>query len=317
MTEQKHNRLLILSHNAHNYTKLIKKADFSDLEINAAVTVEEAHGMADLNNILLAPPDLAYEILPEMAQLQWVQSTWAGVNKLLGDDCRKDYLLTGVKGVFGPIMSEYVFCYILMHARKALRCYELQKDKQWKMPMPGLLRGKKIGIMGVGSIGSAIAQTAKYFNMTTYGYSRRAVTKSGIDRMFEPSKLLEFVRDLDYLVSVLPHTPYTNRLINSTVLKTMKPDAMLINVGRGNVVDEDALVDALKTKEIAGAVLDVFQQEPLPQSHPLWYTPGAIITSHKAALTYPVDIAPLFIENYQRFTAGKELRFLIDFERGY
>ena len=82
-------------------------------------------------------------------------------------------------------------------------------------------------------------------------------------------------------------------------------------------MDEDALVDALKTKEIAGAVLDVFQQEPLPQSHPLWDMPGVIITSHKAALTYPDDIAPLFIDNYRRFTAGKELRFLIDFERGY
>jgi len=317
MAKQKNNRLLILSHNAHKYAKLIADAGVIDLQITPTVSVDEAHHMADQQNILLAPPDVACEILPAMTNLQWMQSTWAGVNKLLGEGCRKDYLLTGVKGVFGPIMSEYVFCYILMHARKALQCHDLQKIKKWEMPKPGLLRGKKIGIMGVGSIGIAIAQTAKHFNMITYGYSRSGTSNPEIDRIFKPDKILEFVGDLDYLVIVLPQTLDTNNLINSTVLKAMKMEALLINVGRGNVLDEGALVEALNSQEIAGAVLDVFKQEPLPQSHPLWNTTGVIITSHKSALTYPEDIVPLFIDNYKRFIKRQDMQFCVDFEKGY
>ncbi len=317
MTEQKVNNLLILSHNAHKYARLIADAGLPNLKITPAIKVDEADVMVSQQNILLAPPDLAYEILPAMTNLEWMQSTWAGVNKLLGGGCRKDYLLTGVKGVFGPIMSEYVFCYILMHARKALQCHELQKERKWKMPMPGLLRGRKIGIMGVGSIGVAIAQTAKHFDMVTYGYSKSATAKTEIDRMFKPEEILDFVDDLDYLVTILPQTPNTNKLIDRTVLKAMKTDAVLINVGRGNVLDERALIEALNSKEIAGAVLDVFQEEPLPQSHPLWNTTGVIITSHKSALTYPEGITPIFIDNYKRFMAREELQYCIDFEKGY
>jgi len=317
MTGQKNNRLLIISHNSHKYVKIITAAALPDLYIESADTVEEARSLANQHNILLASPDLAVEILPTLTKLKWMQSTWAGVNRLLGEDCRKDYLLTGVKNVFGPIMSEYVFCYILMHSRKALRCMELQKIREWEMPMPGLLRGMKIGIMGVGSIGCAIAKTAKHFNMTTYGYSRSTTLKPEIDQMFSGDEVLDFVSDLDYLVTVLPQTPRTDNLINSSVLNAMKPNALLINVGRGNVIEDIALVEALNNQAIGGAVLDVFDQEPLPQTHPFWDTPGVIITSHKSALTYPEDIAPLFIDNYHRFIAGKELQALIDFEKGY
>lgn len=317
MTEQKNNNLLILSHNAHKYARLIADAGLPKLKITTAIEVDEATVVASQQNILLASPDLAYEILPLMTNLEWMQSTWAGVNKLLGKGCRKDYLLTGVKGVFGPIMSEYVFCYMLMHARKAVQCHELQQERKWEMPMPGLLRGKKIGIMGVGSIGIAIAQTAKHFGMTTYGYSKSATSKPEIDRIFKPDNILDFVGELDYLIAILPQTPDTNNLINSAVLKAMKADALLINVGRGNVLDERALIEALNSQEIAGAVLDVFQQEPLPLSHPLWNTKGVFITSHKSALTYPEDITPIFVNNYKCFVAKQDLHFCIDFDRGY
>lgn len=317
MTASNTNRLLILSGNSRKYVKIIEEADLPALEVTPATTLEEAAPVADQANILLAAPDLAYEILPDMTSLQWMQSTWAGVNRIVGDGCRKDYLLTGVKGVFGPIMSEYVFCYILMHSRKALRCHQLQKDKTWEMPMPGLLRGRKIGIMGVGSIGAAVAGTAKHFQMTTYGFSQNAAPTPEFDQMFRPDQILEFVRDLDYLVAVLPQTTGTTHLINRNVLRAMKPGALLINVGRGNVIDEEALVEALGSGEIGGAVLDVFKEEPLPQTHPFWDTAGIIITSHKSALTYPEDIAPLFICNYKRFIAGQELQYRIDFEKGY
>lgn len=317
MTRVNQNQLLILSRNAEKYARLIEKADLKDLEIITANSIYSALRVAHHANILLAAPDLAYKILPDMKRLQWLQSTWAGVNRLLGDDCRKDYLLTNIKGVFGPIMAEYVFCYILMHARNAIQCYEQQKNKEWNMPMPNLLRGKKLGIMGVGSIGTAIGKTAKIFNLITYGYARSAEKREGIDVMFGPDDLVEFVRDLDYLVAVLPQTADTDNLINSNLLKAMKPELLLINVGRGNVINEQDLIVSLKKKEIAGAVLDVFQEEPLPESSQLWDAPGVIITSHKAALTYPEDIVPIFIENYDKYSSGKELRYLVDFKQGY
>ena len=317
MIHTKRNTLLILLRNATAYADIIHAADLPDLKIRAFKTVEDALSSADEANILLGEPDLLREILPATGRLEWAQSTWAGVAPLMGKDFRRDYLLTGVQDVFGPIMAEYVLCYMLMHERNVLQCYALQQKKQWKMPKPGLLGGKRVGIMGVGSIGTAIAESANFFNMLTSGYSRTRNPRTSVDQMFGPEQLLEFVRDLDYLVSVLPDTSSTTHLIDSTVLKAMKPEAVLINVGRGNVVDEDALVNALNRKEIAGAVLDVFQQEPLPQAHPFWKTAGLIITSHKAALSSPEDIAPLFIGNYRRFAAGNPLKYQVDFTRGY
>jgi phosphoglycerate dehydrogenase-like enzyme len=317
MIPTKGNSLLILSRRAIAYADIIHAADLPDLKISAFETVEGALSRAGDVNILLANPDQLRKILPATDRLEWAQSTWAGVTPLIGKDCRKDYLLTGVKDVFGPIMAEYVLCYMLMHERNALQCFELQQMKQWKMPKPGLLGGKRVGIMGVGSIGTAIAGAAKFFNMHTSGYSRTRSPRAFIDQMFAPDQLFDFVRDLDYLISVLPATSCTTHLIDSAVFKAMKPEAVLINVGRGNVVDEDALVNALNHKEIAGAVLDVFQQEPLPKPHPFWETAGMIITSHKAALSSPEDIAPLFIDNYRRFAAGKPLEYEVDFSRGY
>jgi phosphoglycerate dehydrogenase-like enzyme len=317
MIHTKGNILLILSQLATAYADIINAAGLPDLKIIALETVEEAISRAGEANILLGAPDQLRKILPATYRLDWVQSTWAGVTPLMGKDLRRDYILTGVKDVFGPIMAEYAICYMLMHERNVLQCFALQKRKQWKMPKPGLLRGKRVGIMGAGSIGTAIAGAAKFFKMLTSGYSRIPSPRASIDQMFGPDQLLEFVEDLDYLISVLPDTPDTVHLIDTTVFNAMKPEAVLINVGRGNAVDETALVNALNRKEIAGAVLDVFQQEPLPKAHPFWETAGLIITSHKSALTYPEDIAPLFIDNYRRFASGSPLKYQIDFAKGY
>jgi phosphoglycerate dehydrogenase-like enzyme len=315
--QTKGNDLLILSPQAIAYADIIHASGFLDLNISQCKTVDDALARAGEANIILGDPDLLRKILPAMDRLEWAQSTWAGVNLLTGKDCRKDYLLTGVKDVFGSVMAEYVICYILMHERNVFQCFASQQKKQWKMPRPGLLRGKRVGIMGVGAIGTAIAEAAKFFKVHTSGYSRTPSPRAFIDQVFEPGQLLEFVEDLDYLISVLPDTPNTTHLINGPVFSAMKPEAVLINVGRGNAVEENGLVEALNSKEIAGAVLDVFQEEPLPKAHPFWETEGMIVTSHKAALSYPEDIAPLFIDNYRRFAAGRPLKYQVDFAKGY
>jgi len=129
--------------------------------------------------------------------------------------------------------------------------------------------------------------------------------------------LHEFLQSLDYLVSVLPHTDETDGLLDAGAFAVMPGHCCFINVGRGNLVDEEALVAALTDGELGGAVLDVFNQEPLPEDSPLWDTPGLSITAHVAAHSWPADIAAIFIDNYHRFVAGGNLQYLVDFERGY
>jgi phosphoglycerate dehydrogenase-like enzyme len=129
--------------------------------------------------------------------------------------------------------------------------------------------------------------------------------------------LLEFASGLDYLVSVLPNTSETRHIVDAALLNTLPAHAIFLNVGRGSAVDETALIQALKNDKIAGAILDVFEQEPLPETHPFWTTPNLWITFHTSAPSFPTDITNLFVENYYRFINGQELKYQVDFERGY
>ena len=312
------NSILILSEDADSYEKLVSRENFSDLD-RVIVGHEAAAGVEpwDRCNIILGDPDLIQPRLPQMKRLQWVQSTWAGVSPLLVDNSRKDYLLTGVKGIYGPLMSEYVLCYILMHEKKTLARYRSQQRGEWNDSRPGRLEDKLIGIMGVGSIGGHIASTAKYFGMRTRGYTRSCEDCRFIDQYFHGDNLSLFAADLDYLVSVLPDTSSTENVIDRSVLGAMKKDALLINGGRGNVIDEEALIESLEKGKIAGAVLDVFREEPLPASHPFWNTSNLIITSHTAAVNYPENIFSLFKGNFKNFVRGENLNHIIDFKLGY
>jgi glyoxylate/hydroxypyruvate reductase A len=122
---------------------------------------------------------------------------------------------------------------------------------------------------------------------------------------------------LDYLVSILPRTEDTNKIVDAKLLDALPPHAIFINVGRGNAVDEPALVKTLNEGKLAAAVLDVFEKEPLPEGHPFWTTPNLYMTFHTSAISYPEDITKLFIENYQLYIEGKPLKYIVDFERGY
>jgi phosphoglycerate dehydrogenase-like enzyme len=180
-----------------------------------------------------------------------------------------------------------------------------------------MLRGKTIGLLGVGSIGSHLAGTAKHFRMHVRGYTRRSESSPKVDRYYHGSELLQFAAGLDYLVCVLPRTGETDRIVNAELLSALPAHAVLVNVGRGNVVDESALVTALTEGRLAAAVLDVFEQEPLPSGHPFWTTPNLFMTFHTSAISYPDDISALFIENYKLYIQGKPLKYVVDFERGY
>jgi phosphoglycerate dehydrogenase-like enzyme len=239
------------------------------------------------------------------------------VEPLLDPAVRRDYILTNARGVFGELMSEYVIGYLLAHERKIIQRLKAQINKNWDESDTGTLRDKTIGLLGVGSIGAEVALTAKFFGMTVRGYTLGSEASAHVDEYYHGSELLEFATGLDYLVSILPNTKDTRKIINADLLNALPPHAIFINVGRGPAVDESDLIEALHQNKIAGAVLDVFEQEPLPKTHPFWTTPNLLMTFHTAAPSLPEDITNIFIENYELFNEGQPLMYQVDFEKGY
>ena len=304
-------KLLILSEQEKQYRSLIEKAHLPDLIIESTLTPEV--------DIVFGAPSLIKDALASLPALSWVQTTSAGVETLTNLAIRRDYTLrvTNARDVFGRLMSEYVFGYLLAHERKIFQLAQAQKNKQWDDSLTGTLRGKTIGLLGVGSIGAEIARTAKFFDMTVRGYTRESEISTNVDKYFHRKDILEFAGGLDYLVSVLPNTKETRKIVDAKLFTVLPPHAILINVGRGPAVDESALIEALNQNKIAGAVLDVFEQEPLPKEHPFWTTPNLLMTFHTSAPSLPEDITKIFIENYKLFVEGKPLNYQVDFEKGY
>lgn len=315
-------KLLILSSEADAYRTLIEEAHLPDLTIEPSPT--------DDVNIVFGETGLIKNSLASLPALTWVQTTSAGVEALIDSSLRRDYVLTNARNVFGRLMKEYVFGYLLAHERQIFQRFADQQAKNWNRTNSGVLYGKTIGLLGVGSIGAELAQAAKFFEMTVYGYTRSSETSKHVDTYFHPlesdsllsaqeraSALQNFASGLDYLIIVLPNTKDTSKIVNAELFKALPPHALLINVGRGNAVEESALIEALNQKKIAGAVLDVFEQEPLPIDHPFWTTPNLLMTYHTSAPSLPEDLAKVFIENYKLFIEGKPLQHLVDFERGY
>ena len=179
------------------------------------------------------------------------------------------------------------------------------------------MRGTAIGLLGVGSIGAHLATTAKHFGMTVRGFTRQSEDCKEVDRYFHNPDILEFAIGLDYLVGVLPRTDGTNKIVNAELLNTLPSHAIFINVGRGNAVENSALVDVLDQNKIAAAVLDVTDPEPLPAEHAFWTTRNLYLTFDTSAMSYPSDITKLFIENYRLYVAGGPLEHQVEFERGY
>ncbi|MGE5643570.1 MAG: D-2-hydroxyacid dehydrogenase [Byssovorax cruenta] len=300
--------LIILSADKDEYQKMIEAAQLPDLEVV---------GDSAQADIVLGEPKAIREALPRLSRLKWAQAIYAGVEPLVDPAQRRDYVLTNARGVFGELMSEYVFGYLLFLEKKMLERIQAQKEHNWQRTDPGVLRGKTIGLLGVGSIGAHLAGTAKHFGMTVRGFTRQSETSKDVDRYYHGDELLQFADGLDYLVSVLPRIIETNKIVDEALLEALPNHAVFINVGRGNSVDEAALVRTLKEGKLAAAVLDVFEKEPVPADHPFWDTPNLYMTYHTSAISYPEDITKLFVENYRLYVEGKPLKYVVDFERGY
>ena len=310
--------IVILSDEYAEYQQALKQlAPTSELIITHAT---DAPDTVDVHTtaIMLADPHLAAQIIDKCSALKWLQSGWAGVTPLLHAQNRH-YTLTGVKGVFDMQMREYVFSYLLYFSRNIAgfcRAADASANK-WHKPAHSYLKGRTLGILGAGSIASALVPVVQAFGMRLVGLRKSGQPQAGFSDMFDNSQLQEFASQCDYLVSLLPDTTHTRGLLNRTLFEALPEHAVVINAGRGNALVEQDLLEALAKGQLQAAVLDVFEQEPLPDTHPFWGHPDIYVTQHTAATSIPADIARVFYENLQRYRQGQTLRHAIDFEKGY
>jgi D-2-hydroxyacid dehydrogenase (NADP+) len=262
-------------------------------------------------------------ILERAPRLKWVQTSSAGVDTLLETKLwQSDVILTTTSGIHIIPMREHVLGIMLMFVRHAPIYFVNKQRKVWKQDLPDQLYGKTLGVVGLGKVGEGIARAAKAFDMRVVATRRHLTeheTSPVADALYPSDKLLEMLGESDFVVVTVALTEETRKLIGERELRAMKPTAYIINIARGSVIDEAALTKALKEKWIAGAGLDVFEKEPLPQNSELWTLPNVIITPHVAGLMpdYNARAMEVFCENLRRYLAGQPLINVIDRTRGY
>jgi D-2-hydroxyacid dehydrogenase (NADP+) len=264
--------------------------------------------------------DLTGDLVTRMPRLRWVQATSAGVDAFpMQELASRHVTLTNVRGMHADTVADHALGLVLALARSLPGHLRHQWNHEWTMERVRELAGTRMTIIGMGAIGQAIGQRARAFEVELTAVTRSGVAPAGVQRAFPHSGLLEAVADADWVVSVLPLTEETRGLIGSAVFEAMRSNAAFISIGRGPVVDEEALVSALRDRAIGAAALDVFETEPLAASSPLWDMANVIITPHVGGIqTHFKDRAvAVFCRNLKRYLAGQSLENVIDLERGY
>ena len=251
-------------------------------------------------------------------RLSWHQVMGAGVDWALVPELPPSVVITRAPGVFGAWMSEYVLGWCLWVTQRTETYRAAQREQRWLgQLLPARLRGATLALVGVGDIGRTIARAAAAVGMNVIGVSRSGRRVPAVSRVYRVADLHRALAAADFVVLVVPLTSETRGLIDATALAMMRPSAWLLNIGRGALVDEAALLEALRARRIAGAVLDVFPKEPLPPEHPFWRLDNAVITPHISGPSTPDELAPIFNDNLARWMAGRPLRHVVDRRRGY
>jgi glyoxylate/hydroxypyruvate reductase A len=266
--------------------------------------------------------------LPELApRVRWVQSTSAGIGQFVK---RRRYtermprtVFTTASGVHAQPLAEFCVLAVLAFSRGLFTMIEAQRRQHWERFAGTDLRGRTVVIFGHGAIGAEVSRAARSLGMRAVGVRR---TRAGedpaahhVDELYPPSALGEILPRAEFLVLAAPHTPETEGVIGRRELALMPRGAVLINVGRGALVDEEALADALRTGHLGGAALDVFEEEPLPPTSPFWSMPNVLVSPHSASTSDRENarLTDLFCENLRRFLGGEPLRNVLDVERLY
>src|SRR5918912_2228724 len=256
------------------------------------------------------------DLLQVAPKLRWIQASFAGAGDVIERTGLQntDVLVTRASGVYSGPLAEFVMMALLAHVKDLDRLQRDQAAKRWRQVHTDTLHSKTLCVVGIGSIGRAIAVRARSFGVRVVGVKRTVqeddAAWSYADELYTTSDLHAALQEADYVVVTLPSTPETYRLIDAEAISAMKQGAYLVNVGGGKVVDEVALVEALKSGYLSGAALDVFEEEPLPAENPLWYLENVIISPHSTAsvpgLTNELQ-AELFCNNLRRYLNGEPL----------
>jgi phosphoglycerate dehydrogenase-like enzyme len=301
---------------ASRYAALIR-APRGRVTLHVASTPEEAVQHIATADVLYAwkPPA---DLYARAGRLRWLQAMGAGIDWALVPDLPPRVVLTRAPGVFGPWMAEYVVGWCLRVTQRMDAYRRAQARREWiQHEPPERLGGKTIAVVGLGDIGRTVARAARAVGLHVIGVTRSGRPVAGVARVYSRRELRRALGAADFVVLVVPLNEATRGMIGAAELAAMRPAAWLLNIGRGALVDETALVRALERRAIAGAILDVFTTEPLPSAHPLWGLDNVVITPHISGPNIPEEIAPIFNDNLARYLAGRPLRHVVDRRRGY
>ena len=267
------------------------------------------------------PEQHAGSLIEAAPNLRWIQGSMAGAGEVAEKAGLKDadITITTASGVFSGPLAEFAMMALLQNAKQLERLRREKSEKTWRQTTTGSLEGKTLCIVGLGNIGRAVAERARPFGMRILGVKRtmREDDKAWeyADELYKTDDLKDALGEADYVVATLPGTPETHHLLDADAFEAVKEGAYFVNIGRGSVVDEAALVESLEHGRLSGAALDVFETEPLPESSPLWEIEGVIISPHST------DMVPelvnkrqtdLFCDNLRRYLAGEDLINVLD-----
>lgn len=292
--------------------------DLSIVEVDD--TEEAVRALHDADMFVVNPSNWDDRLLDGLSEGYWIQSTSAGYHAFPLDAFEEQGIrYTNAAGNHGPMVAEHVFAMAFAHSRELHRLRTRQREANWDRSIGmdlGDWLGKTLTIVGLGRIGEAVAERGRAFTMNVYGIKRHPADYEGCvsaERVLCPGGLEDVLPETDLLVLSVPLVEETYHLVDADVLKTLPESAFLVNIGRGGVIDENGLIDALEAGEIAGAGLDVFEEEPLPASSSLWDRDDVIITPHVAARSdgFGQRFATLFLDNYDRRQAGEPLKNVI------
>ena len=270
--------------------------------------------IADADILMTFGPMMADHVLAAGKNVKWVHALTTGTDGIDNQpSLRPEVVLTSTRGIHGPPMTEATLMLMLAMARSFPDTVRAQDLHEWRRPMINLLDGKTVGILGLGLIGKDTARVLNSLGMKVIGVVRKQpadpseLLSCGVQRLVTWDDRMTVLPEMDYLISLIPSRPETKRLINAEFFAALKPTARFVNVGRGDVVDDAALIAALKENRLAGAGLDVFHPEPLPADSPYWSMPNVVISPHVGGFSneYCARALPIFCENMKHYLTGE------------
>lgn len=317
--------LLVLGSPSYPFLKMLDRLP-PDTTIVVSDDAEYCAAQAPRADVILScafDHKLFHAAFPEAARAKWVHSLSAGVEGMMSEALKASPVpLTNARGAFRRSLAEFALAGALYFAKNIPRLEAQRRNRHWETFTPVELHGATMGIVGYGEIGRACAERATPFGMRILAVRRRPELSAEdplVTRTYAPRDMAAMLPECDYLVLAAPNAPSTRHLIGAKEIALLKPSAVVINVGRGLTMDEEALARALTENRLRGAVLDVFEREPLPADSPLWGLDNVLISPHCADRTpgWIEGAMEIFLENFEKFASGRPLRNIVDKHAGY